>query len=223
MSTQEQPDFYQASYLEDSEGISYSHLVVASKITAAIVETFEVDQGLVRTIPHNEDGKTKAAVVYVGDGLHKGDLGTIHHPYNDDEFMLEVREGQKSIDVDSRADMVFPLFETMVRILQAEAMLDKMDYCPDLLAKAHSNEMTRPGTLLTGHNIRGDEEGEEDDQVAYVHLGVVVAAGEAVRRRIKPHDMKKLAPRVGFRPGVVIRDALVDQYMELNPTEDLTL
>jgi hypothetical protein len=224
MSTQEQLDFLKTTYL-DIEHIPHAHVMVADKIADAMAETFEVDPELVRTIPHDENGRTKAAVVYVGDGLDTGGLAALHRPLNDDTFTMHIGEGPGTVAIDSRPDMMIPLFKTMVRILQAQAMLDNKEYRPELLAKADSNEMTRSQTLLTGYTIpeEGEEEAAADDPDVYVHLGVVEANGEPKLKLVAPKCMEAIALRTGTRPGVVVRDDLVSRYIQLNPIEGLTL
>lgn len=210
MITPEQSDYYKATHL-DREHISHGHLVVAGKIMDTMVDTFVVGPDSVRTIPHEEDGQTNAAVIYVGDGLDMGSWSAITDPDNAYDFMLDIGNGSKSLKVDTRRDIEFPLFQSMVKILQAEARCEDKAYLPSLVSRANGNALPRVRTWLTGY---ADYEDAEDD-IALV--GVVPNDGEPTMQPAETHPTKLDALTIGFRPAVIVSNTLVGQYAQIDP------
>jgi hypothetical protein len=209
MSTQEQRKYYEASHLD--ERIPHINLLVANKIAEAMADMFEVEPDLMRTIRHEEEEEVNAAVIYVGDGLDMGDWPAVTDPLNEDKFVLEFGQGSERLFVDTRRDVGLPLFQSMVRILQAEAEAEGKVYLPSLVPRAKGNEVPRKRTWLTSY---ADYSGD-DDIMALV--GTVNSDGEPTMEPIDIRPKPFEAVTIGTRPGVIVTNKLVGTYAQIDP------
>lgn len=199
----ERAQAHEQATLLDSCHISSEDILVASEVSAAMVEKFGFDANDVRTIPviSEENQPAKAVVVYTGPGLAKGSYDDICLPERRDEF--DVSFG--GVVVGTREGMDFPTYQAMYKALYTEAQAMGKLCMTDHLPKDDPLYQERTWTWLTAYQpVDG-----------YASIGTVRYAGDVTEPDTRPSSGDFDAVR--FRPAVAITRLLVNTFLANNP------